>query len=261
MDVFFFREVAMIKKITRSLIFLSIAFFALQTTSIAQAAGRQQLHGHIPAAIQKASLAGPVPANQKINLSIGFPLRHQETLQYLLKSIYDPKSPNYRSYLTSEKFGEMFGAPMSDYQAVIKFATDNNLTVTGTYLNRVLISVTGNVADIERAFNVTLNTYSRLDGGKFYAPDQEPSVDLDVPILHVSGLDNSSIFHHHNTPGNLPTKNSNTINNRQKIKPSNGTGGDCGQGNTYIGNDFRNIYVPCTSLDGHRANGCTFRIR
>ena len=90
--------------------------------------------------------------HEHLNLAIGLPLRNEQALDDLLQQIYDPASPNFRHYLTPEQFTEQFGPTEQDYQAVIDFAKANGLTVTGTHPNRVVLDVSGSVADIERVF-------------------------------------------------------------------------------------------------------------
>jgi subtilase family serine protease len=182
---------------------------------------------------------GRFPGTNRLNLAIGLPLRNEEALDNLLQQIYDPASPNFRQYLTPEQFTEMFGPTEQDYQAVIDFAKTNGLTVTGMSANRVLLDVSGSVADIEKAFQVTMRTYQHpKENRMFYAPDAEPSVDLAVPILHISGLDNFELPHP-----------------KLKIEPAAQTAGmtpkaGSGPGNAYMGNDFRAAYVPGVSLNG-----------
>ena len=66
--------------------------------------------------------------------------------------------------------------------------------MTATYPNRALLDVSGNAATIEKVFHVKLNVYQHpTENRTFFAPDTEPSIDLAVPILHVSGLDNFSL--------------------------------------------------------------------
>ncbi|MGO9002025.1 MAG: protease pro-enzyme activation domain-containing protein, partial [Limisphaerales bacterium] len=125
------------------------------------AAERQVLHGHVPAAVARFNLqpTGQLPATKSLHLAIGLPLRNQAALTDLIQQLYDPASPNYHQYLTPEQFTEQFGPTERDYQKVIAFAKRNGLTVTGTSANRVLLDVSGSVADIEKAFQVTMLTY------------------------------------------------------------------------------------------------------
>jgi hypothetical protein len=211
----------------------------------AQGVGKQLLHGHVPPAVARLHLQpmNRLPATNRLNLAIGLPLRNQAELNKLLAEIYDPASTNYHRYLTPEQFTAQFGPTEQDYQSLIHFAQTNGLTVMATYPNRVLLDVSGSAASVEKVFHVKLNVYQHpLETRTFYALDTEPSIDLSMPVLHVSGLDNFLIPR----PANLKK---NPLNNRPTgILPANGSAPN-GSG-AYFGNDFRAAYVPDTALNG-----------
>jgi subtilase family serine protease len=211
-------------------------FFAV--TAQAQTAGKQRLHGHIPEAVSHLQPMGRFPGTNRLNLAIGLPLRNEEALDNLLQQIYDPASPNFRQYLTPEQFTEMFGPTEQDYQAVIDFAKTNGLTVTGMSANRVLLDVSGSVADIEKAFQVTMRTYRHpTEARDFFAPDTEPTVDAALSVVDIQGLSDFSRPH----PKLVKRGVANAM-------PQNGSAP--GGSGSYFGNDFRNAYVPGTTLTG-----------
>jgi hypothetical protein len=215
-----------------ALLFLSAGF--------AQAA-QKVLSGHVPAVVARLSLQplGNLSSSTNLHLAIGLPLRNSAALTSLLQQIYDPASPSYRHYLTPEQFTEMFGPSEDDYQNVINFARTNGLSVTVTYSNRMLLDVSGAAGDIEKAFHVTLHVYQHpTENRTFYAPDAEPSVDTSLPILHIGGLDNYALPH----PNLIATPLAEVTN-----VTSNAGSGPNG---LYLGNDFRNAYVPGVSLVG-----------
>ncbi len=149
------------------------------------------LHGHVPAVVSRLQAKGLLSANTNLTLAIGLPLRNADALTNLLRQIYDPSSTNYHRYLTPDEFTAQFGPTEQDYQKVVDFANANGLAVTRTHGNRVLLDVSGKVSDVEKAFHVTLRTYHHpTENRDFFAPDTEPSMDTNLPILHVSGLDN-----------------------------------------------------------------------
>ena len=77
---------------------------------------------------------------------------------------------------------------------MIAFAQAHGLKVTATHPNRVLLDVNGPVTAVEKAFHVTLRVYPHpTEQRTFFAPDVEPSLDLTVPVLHISGLDNFAL--------------------------------------------------------------------
>ena len=219
----------------------SIVFSFILTPLESRAADQRVLHGHVPPAVARLGLqlAGRLPATNLLHLAIGLPLRNREALTNLLQQIYDPTSPNYRHYLTPQQFTEQFGPTELDYQTVINFAKTNGLEVRGTSGNRVVLDVSGRVADIERAFRVNLRTYQHpTEARQFFTPDVEPSVDASVPILDISGLDNyilpHSMLHRKSSTGNAT--------------PAAATGS--GPSDSYIGKDFRTAYAPGVALDG-----------
>ena len=176
---------------------------------------------------------------ERLTLAIGLPLRNQADLQALLLQLYDPTSTNYHRYLTPQEFTERFGPSEQDYEAVKAFAAANGLEVPADNGNRMLVQVSGRAADIERAFHTTLRVYQHPDESRtFYAPDADPSLDLNVPVLAIGGLNNYSRPH--------PHLHAVPVANGQKAKPNAGSG----PGGGYAGNDFRAVYVPGSSLTG-----------
>lgn len=202
------------------------------------------LHGHVPSVVSHLAPLNRVNATNVLHLAIGLPLRNQEQMDSLLQQISDPSSPNYRHYLTTEEFTAQFGPSEADSQAIIYFAESNGLTVKRVHSNRMLVEVDGKAADVERAFNVTLRNYHlAAENRDFYAPDQEPSVPSDLPVLDVQGL-NSYV---------QPKP-------RLHIGPVKSFTTKLGSGpfGTYLGNDFRPAYVPGTTLTGTGQNVALF---
>ena len=212
-------------------------------TADAQVVGKQLLHDHLPPMIARFHLQpiSRLGATNRLNLAIGLPLVNQAALDKLLSEIYDPASTNYHRYLTPEQFAARFGPTEQDYQSLINFAKTNGLTVTATYPNRLLLDVSGNAATVEKVFHVTLNVYQHpSESRSFFAPDTEPSIDFNLPVLHVSGLDNYFIPR----PAGLKK---NTLNNKPSgIDSASGSG----PGGNFMGTDFRTAYAPGVTLNG-----------
>ena len=184
----------------------------------------------------QAAWIGRLPATQSLLLTIALPLRNEAELDELLQQIYDPQSPAYHQFLSVQDFTERFGPSQEDYDAVISFAQANGLTITGTAPNRMIVNVTGPVANIERAFHVTMGVYQHpTEGRTFYAPDQEPTANLPFPLWHITGLDSFSIPH--------PT----SLWRDPKAK---GTTTGSGPGGYFIGSDMRAAYYGGTALTG-----------
>src|SRR5580704_10503897 len=205
-----------------------------QTRSHAQAAMPTR-HVRQQVVTGEAVYLNRLPANQSLRLNIALPLRNEAELDLFLQELNDLQNPLYRQFLTVEQFTERFGPTQADYDAVVRFAQSKGLTVTGTSPNRVLVNVTGSVANIEKAFNVSMGVYQHpTEPRTFFAADREPTPDLDVPLWHITGLDNFSLPH----PMSLK---------RNAERPS--TTGS-GPGGAFIGSDMRAAYYGGTALTG-----------
>ena len=198
-------------------------------------AQRQMLKGHIPALMAKAQRVSPMPESDQMNLVIGLPLRNQAALDSLLVQIYDPASPNYHHYITPEAFAERFGPSPADYQKLISYATKNGFTVTGKEADRTLLKVQAPVATVERAFQVKMMLYKHpVEKRNFFAPDKEPSLNLEIPVLHISGLDNATPVHSPIKSSAIAAPKQNTLKAPALLRPV----------------DFRQSYAPGTTLTG-----------
>jgi len=200
-------------------------------TLLAGAAEFQWIHSQTSAVATNLPPLRQSPRWNRLNLSISLPLRDREGLTNLLQQLYDPASTNYHRFLTPEQFKERFGPTEPDYEAVVTFARTHGLAVTARHPNRTVLSVRATVADVERAFHVTISEYQHpVESRTFFAPDREPSVDLATPLLAVGGLDNYVIPH----PCMRPMA--------SRQAGANLTGS--GPSGAYVGKDFRAAYVP-----------------
>ncbi|MGO8720612.1 MAG: protease pro-enzyme activation domain-containing protein [Acidobacteriaceae bacterium] len=142
----------------------------------------------------EAKLVGSLPDTQQMQLAILLPLRNQAALTNLLGRLYDPSSPDYRHFLSVAQFTAQFGPTAGDYQTVVDWAQSKGFTVGDQPANRLVVPISGSVAQIDAAFNISMNVYQHpTENRTFFSPDREPSVDLNVPLWNIAGLDNYSI--------------------------------------------------------------------
>jgi len=217
---------------------LAGSFFLLFGAGEAVGAGMKQLHGHVPVVTSHLQSIGEVKLTNELHLGIGVQLRDPEALDRFLTEVYDPASPNYKHFLTPAEFAARFSATEADYGAVKKFALKNGFKIRGTYENRLLLDVTAPAANVEKAFHVRLKKYKHpTESREFFAPDVEPSVDAKLAVIDIQGLSDYAKPRpkfHRSGIGSHAAKN--------------GTAPD-GSG-SYFGDDFRNAYVPGTTLTG-----------
>jgi uncharacterized repeat protein (TIGR03803 family) len=217
---------------------LLIACFVLTSPGRSQD-NVQIVHGQRPPAVAQLKPLARLAPSKRLDLVVGLPLRNRAALASLLHDLYDPASPRYHKYLTPSEFAERFSPTERDYQAIADFATSHGLGVSGTHPNRTLLDINGSVADIEKTFHVRMEVYQHpSEARSFYAPDTDPSINLDVPMLGIQGLDNFALPR----PMNLITPFDSTN------VPAAATGS--GPSGYYIGGDFRAAYAPGVALTG-----------
>jgi kumamolisin len=173
-------------------------------TSVSLSASAQTatvpLRGHVPLLVMWATDIGSTSARETVSLALVLPLRNEAALDDLLIRLYDPDDPAYGQYLTSQEFTAQFGPTQADYDAMIVFARQNGLTVTGKHDNRLVLDVAGPAKSVETAFGVTLKQYVLPDGRVFRAPDSDPVVPVAIAgrLKSVVGLDTATVWHPHN---------------------------------------------------------------
>ena len=216
---------------------------AMAISSVASYAASQPMvtrHTRPAVLSGEAKLVGRMPAAQTMRFSVVLALRHAPELENFLRDVYDPSSSNYRHFLTPEEFTERFGASQEDWDATVRFAKENGFKIVGGTREGRAIQVTGTVAQVEKAFHVTMGVYQHpTENRTFFAPNREPQADLSFQLWAVSGLDNYELprplVRHQAEPG------------PQVVQ------GSC-PGGTYCGSDMRGAYYGTGSLTGAGQN-------
>ena len=211
----------------------------IASATLPAAAAIPMLSSQVPAAVSRhfAQRLGAADPSWHLRLAIALPMHDQAGLDALLRDIYNPASANYKHYLSVAEFTERFGPTTADYDAATRFFAAQGLHITATAANRYIIDVEGSVATLERVLHITMGVYRHpTEARNFYAPDQEPALDLEVPVLHISGLDNFVI----------PTP---RLVRPSAAHPAARTTGS-GPGGNFLGSDIRAAYYGGTTLTG-----------
>jgi hypothetical protein len=222
------------------LVLIAAAVLPLGVEAATAGHPRRVLPGHVPAAWRTLPVAGRLAGPARLPLALGLPLRHREELTNLLQQLGDPTNANYRRYLTPEQFAARFGPLDADYERVTAFARAHGMTILATHANRLLLDVEASVRNIETAFQVALRLHPHpIEARLFHAPDREPSVGADVPLLDISGLSDEVRPRPLSWP--MPPRDASWT-----ALAATGSGPN----GTYLGYDFRKAYAPTVALTG-----------
>jgi kumamolisin len=226
-------------------------------STVCQAQSLPLMTRHVREAVVngQAPLVGLLPATQSLLFDIALPLRDRPGLQGFIREQYDPASPHFHQFLTPQEVTARFGPSQADWDALVAFAKASGFEIIGGTRDGRDLQLSGTVANIEKAFHVTLGVYQDpTEDRTFFAIDREPTVDLPFQLWHITGLDNDS------KPHPLYVKKSDYAKahgiNPDKIV-SNATTGS-GPDASFLGSDMRAAYYEGTALTGTGQNIALF---
>ena len=218
-----------------------VAVGLLLSPQLLMAQPLQTLTGHVPTKLAGLHPVGVLPDSTLVDLIVGLPLQHSEEVQKTLEDLYDPGSSRFHRYLSPHDYLDTYAPTAASYQKVLDFAKANQLEIITTPPNRKFVHVRASAATINRVFHVTLRNYRHpTENRLFYAADVEPSVELDTPLSHVSGLDNFTLL------SRLTNHYAAARKNAESPSPDSGSG----HGGLFTGGDFRAAYAPGVTLTG-----------
>jgi subtilase family serine protease len=180
-----------------ALLALIYATMLLLFTIPGQAQSQQLLTRHVrdEVANGRAQLVGQLPATQTLRFDIVSATARPRRLAKFVQEVQDPTSPSYHQFLTPQEFtcgsvpARKIGTPWLPSRKRAAFRS--SAETEGRDLR-----LTGTVANIEKAFHVTLGLYKDpTEDRTFFAVDREPTVELPFQLWHITGLDNDSRPH------------------------------------------------------------------
>jgi subtilase family serine protease len=159
-------------------------------------AATQLVGNTVPKYVATAQNLGQVDTTTTIDVSIWLNLHNRSALDTLAGQLYDPSSPNYRQWLKPSDITANFAPTAQEVAAVKQFFLSHNLAIVAVGPSNLFVRAHGAVGDIEKAFQVQLNSYS-VRGKTYRAPATDPTVDGPAAglVRAISGLDNGTFSH------------------------------------------------------------------
>ena len=112
--------------------------------------------------------------SQQVSFSLTLPLRNKPELDQLVAQLYNPKSPQFRHFLTATEFNARFAPTEADYATLKARALSAGLKVTGEHTGRTLLNVSGDVATVRSLFSTQMRWRQASNGRPYLAADSEP---------------------------------------------------------------------------------------
>src|SRR6202453_2020977 len=203
----------------------------------------------------QAQLIGKLPPTQTLHFDIVLPLRDRTGLETFLQQVADPTNPSYHQFLTPREFTARYGPSQEDWDTLVAFAKASGFEIIKGNLEGRDLQLTGTVANIEKAFHVTMGQYRDLaEDRTFFAVDREPTVDLPFQLWHITGLDNDSRPH----PMYVKKSDYAKANGLDPDKVVSHATTGSGPSASFLGSDMRAAYYGGTALTGTGQNIALF---
>ncbi len=145
------------------------------------------LTGNHPRAAETFRQLGEADPSLRLPMEIRFALRNQKGLEMLLAEQQDPKSANYRKWLTGDEFIQRFGPTPAQVAAVSDWLASEGFAVTKRSANG--IEFNGVAAQAQRTFAVHI---AKFGDGSVYGNTSDPVIPKRFAgvIAAVRGMDN-----------------------------------------------------------------------
>ena len=125
---------------------------------------------------------GVAPQGDEIRGLVALRLHDRDTLDATIAELYKPESATFRQYLSVDDFMTLHGPTSEDLAVVSQWFTDAGLTVARSAKNRMLLQITGTVAEFNTAFDVELHKFVKSDDDDYfqYGTDEDLLMIRDV---------------------------------------------------------------------------------
>src|SRR5215469_8910820 len=106
-----------------------------------------------------ARLLGPYDSKQMLRLVFGLQPPHLAEEEQFLHDLHTKGSPDFHHFLTPDEWNARFSPSGADEQAVVDWLQKAGLTITHRFSNRLLVDAVAPVEVIQKALNLTINSY------------------------------------------------------------------------------------------------------
>lgn len=149
--------------------------------------GTTRIAGNV---LPSLSLLPSAAADPSKVLTVGVALAHPHAAeeQALATAVSTPGSAEHGRFLTYDQVVSRFGVPRARTSHVVATLEEAGLTVTAPDAMGDYVSATGTVAQVEKAFSVSIRQYTARNGLRFLANTTAPLVSLADHVTTVVGL-------------------------------------------------------------------------
>ncbi len=146
---------------------------------------------YIPPQLGDSSLIGQLAPEEDISMLLVLQLRNKERLHSFLEGLSDPKSQDYRHFLSPREFVEQFSPTLAEYSDLVDFFRHGSVRVF-SHENRLVLGVSGSVHEFQEALGVRFSLHKRGDSLFYSAENPKLPSRFALVVSGIVGLDNST---------------------------------------------------------------------
>jgi subtilase family serine protease len=172
---------------------------AIAGPAIAPAQGLVQLQMAPPKVVLGSMPLGAKAEGDILHLEIGLQFSDPKGMQQFVDSVSDPRSSQYRQFISPEQVGQRFGLPMTSVRKVQSYLTSHGMKIVHLPNHRLVLFADATVAQAEAAFHVRIENFTKLplgakDSYSYFSFVSAPSVPADIApyIIQVGGMQNGN---------------------------------------------------------------------
>jgi subtilase family serine protease len=144
---------------------VAVAATGAGLVSLAMVTALPQTTGAAPAPGQSGPAAyghrvADAPSSNPVNFSLVLNLRDPAGAAALVKSVSDPTSSSYRHYVTARQWEAQFSPTSAAANQAVTWLKSEGFSVGAIPADRITVSASGTVAQVEQAFGTSLGQYS-----------------------------------------------------------------------------------------------------
>lgn len=178
---------------TAALASVALAGAALTAGATAASAGAAGAPvGEAPALPPGASVAGPEIGSAPLHITVALRSADASGLNLLATQVSTPGSPEFRHFLNPAQVQQRFGPPAGAAASVTAWLRSQHLSPGPALGDGLLIPATGSTAQVEAAFQTTIEQVRLANGRMARVNQQAPKVPAKLRpwVATVAGLDN-----------------------------------------------------------------------
>jgi kumamolisin len=163
----------------------------------------------VPEQVNHAVDIGLMESDRKLDIMVVLNINNKADLDNRLQRIYDPKSSQYRKFMTTKEYIFEYCPTVEQVNQTTSYLSSVGIQVTSVSSNRLLIKGQGSVGTLNSMLHTDVHYY-RYQGNNYFAPAHEFQLPNGLSIQAVYGLQNFSRYqsfaHRLNSRGKQPAK-------------------------------------------------------